>query len=641
MKRFYVLLILSIPALVFSQKITIGSGAELNIVGHNSANPTYTTTVDCDGDIEVQGVLDLDFSATLEVGGDFVSNTAGTNIQRGNSTVVFDGTAAQQIRRDVASNSAFGFYNMIVNNAAGVTIDNTYISSLTIYNVLTPQAGAFSTGDVLILNALSPTNFARVAYGLGDIVGDVTVEKRLSSTNAGWRQLSMPLNEQWQNGDWTGISLLFDGHTPANQINVFSWFSGQFTAPDYARGWIPGAPGQLGLTSARAVYLNGSSSIHSVSQTFSCRGALNDNAASIGYALSYTRDPQDLSGSNPAAKGWNFIANPWAAFIDVQTLLTSTSFNAFEPSYKAVHVYNSLLGQYQAILLDNTVTKQVWNTNGPDIENADANIPPFQAFWVKADAPGQAITLYRDEMQTVNAANSLNEQFMKKTPDVLRLNVFDKDSLWDQLVVYFDEGKTRNFDMVGDAYYMYAPDDHFPVFYALEDNISASMVGRQPDMTDSVEVVFGSAKEQSTFYLHSDLDELPADWYVYLRDRKTHKTYKLEHGKSLAFAHQYGLKSNRFVIYYSKNANAFEHLVTGEQTEVIASIRQNQLVLDSYGVGGAGEVAVFDAVGRLMFNQPVNFTPGEALFLDMPQTGNLVIVDVTVNGEHYIRKVFF
>ena len=452
--------------------------------------------LDVNGDVIINGDLDLVSDATLILSGDFEVNRADnpflTGFTAGNSTVIFDGTAAQEITSASLTGLFEFFYNITIDNPTTVSIDATAFTLLSLDNILDPRQGTFNSNDVARLRAQSNL-YARVAAGNGNTSGDFIVEKRLSNTNEGWRHMALPVSKAWGSAGWSGISLLFNGHTPANQINVKSWNSSPSGTADYAFGWQDAdGSAALGFTNPYAVYLNTNNAIHTVNQVFSCKGPLSTILKDQAWTLDFTRAPEDLSGSNPDAKGWNFKANIWAALIDVQALLSDAS---FEPAYKAVHVYNSVIGAYQAILLDNTVTKIPYNTTGPDIDDADANIPPFQGFWVKADQANQGIAITSATMQTTAFKNTLNEQFMKKRPELIRLNVFDQDSLWDQLVVYFDLGKTREFDDVGDAYFLRSQRETTPIFYGMEGGSKASIIGRPLNETDSIQVVFGSTKE--------------------------------------------------------------------------------------------------------------------------------------------------
>lgn len=639
MKKYLLLAFSSLAFGGFSQKITIGSGAEINIVGDNSASPTYTTTLHCDGDLEVQGILDLDHNATLVLGGDFISSTAGTNIQRGNSTVIFNGTSAQSIRRGISSNSNFGFYNLTLNNAAGLTINPTNIPTFTVYNILTPQLGTLTTGDVLVINALNPTNYGRIAYGNGNFSGEVIIEKDLSNTNAGWRHLSMPFGgagDTWGSITKNDIELLMNNHSPANQINCLSWNSLPSGNADYASGWQPTQTTST-FTTAVAAYLNEAVALHAVSALFSFKGTLH-NQTSIPFSLAFTRDPDDATGLNDAAVGWNFIPNPWPALVDVNALLNDAD---FEPAYKAIHIYNAVNGTSQAILRDNNVTKVGYNASGTTLLNATVNVPPLQAFWVKADQTGQQIILKAATMQSVEQPDVANAVFMKREIPIIRINAFDGDSLWDQLVIYFNAHSTRNFDLDGDAYYLPTQNKELPIIYAKEGDAQASIVSRPAITADSVEISFGASFKSQNYFLHADLDELPAEWHVYLRDKKTQKTVKLSHNTSIAFSQSEGISPDRFVLYFTKNSHDFNHLVTGEQPNIVARAAQNGLLLESKGVTGKGMITVYDASGKVRYQRLHHINTSETLHIPLIEKSQIMLVEVNVGGAFYTDKVFF
>jgi CRISPR type III-B/RAMP module RAMP protein Cmr1 len=233
------------------------------------------------------------------------------------------------------------------------------------------------------------------------------------------------------------------------------------------------------------------------------------------------------------------------------------------------------------------------------------------------------------------------QNFMKQEYPIVRLDVIDADSIADQLVIYFDESTSRQFDLVGDAYYLPSMRKDAPRFYALEGNSKASIVGRPVDVTDSVQVVFGSTKNQSKFYIHAELDELEEGWFVYLRDKKDNKTYVLEDKKSLAFNHYGGLTSERFVVYYTKQANAFAHLVSGEDARILPFVRNNQLVLQSFGISGAAQINAFDAIGRLVHSENTNLDLGQERVLDFPPSEKLLFIQVNIGGNSFVEKVYF
>lgn len=626
-----------LPLTLFSQTVTIGNGAEVKVEGQADPGVDAEFTVDGDLTIEDGGKLTAVNDARFFVSGDIHYEDDAPFVY-GTSIFTLNGTAAQQITNTTTTNN-FPFYSLVLNNSTGFTINTTSDANVEVYDILDVQSGQLTTNDNLTIEATSPTSYGRVAYSpvVNPIVGKTTVKKTLSNTNGAWRQMSMPIDGKWEDGNWDGITFNFSNHNPSSQINVFRWNA---SGASIAQGWEAAAGSTLKSIPV-TVFLKGGNSVLDVSQTFSCEGELRDNIASFGFSLQFTRDPDDLTGTNPAAVGWNNIPNPWAALIDVQAWLTSGVFNAFEPAYKAVHVYNSVTGQYQAILLNNTVTKINWNTDGSDIDDADANIPPFQAVWVKADAAGQVVTLYKNEMQTTDFKNQANEQFMKSKPELFRLNVFDTDSLWDQIVVFFNRDATRGFDNVGDAYHLKSPNENVPSFYGLEGNSAASIIGRPATILDSVEISYASTKNQSRFHIMPDLSELGGGWHIYLKDRATSEFYKLEDDESLAFEHSASGTQNRFVLFYSKNPNDYDAYVSQESPTIQSFVRNEELLLKSVNYSGSAEVVISDAMGRTLYADLMTVQEGEEYRISIPKKNQLVVVSVRLNGNYISKKMFY
>ena len=148
-------------------------------------------------------------------------------------------------------------------------------------------------------------------------------------------------------------------------------------------------------------------------------------------------------------------------------------------------------------------------------------------------------------------------------------------------------------------------------------------------------------KSQSKFHLHADLDELGEGWHVYLRDKESNETYQLDHDQSLSFSHFNGLATNRFVVYFSKQENAFNHLVTDEQQEIISFIRNEELILQSKGIQGPATISVYDATGRLLDRMQTEIRLGEETVLEMDRTNQLVVIQITAAGQVFNNKVFY
>ena len=95
------------------------------------------------------------------------------------------------------------------------------------------------------------------------------------------------------------------------------------------------------------------------------------------------------------------------------------------------------------------------------------------------------------------------------------------------------------------------------------------------------------------------------------------------------------------MVYFSKQSNAFNHLVSGTQREVISFVRNGKLTLQSKGLSGPATISVFDATGRLIYNDNRNLPLGEEISLDFDSTNQLLLVQVTTGSKVFSDKVFY
>lgn len=638
------------PCFVGAQNLTIESGGTLNLTGDGSEG--YKLTVTGNIDVADGGALNTTGDAVIELKGDInLRSTAA--FEHANSTLILNGSAAQNIN---LLDNAFDerLYNLTINNTAGVSLNAANTNTkLYINNILTPESGTFTTNGDLILRNTS-TIRGRVAHGAGTILGEVRVEKLFLSGFAGWRQLSLPVQFSLSSGttnwdDFTNrLGILLDGYTPAIRLNTYVYDATDadgLGGSDYAKSWRPATYAD-NHTQAFNIYLSNNADLSawhyfgsgSLPNHIEVDGQLQQG--DFNNTLYYTRDTADGSGTNPSAVGWNFIANPWAAYIDVDALLNDNV--NFTSGYKAVHVWDATnatdnAGQYRAIV--NGITKTDYNTNGGDIDatGGTQTLDMFQGFWVKATADAQVCNLIASTMQTTTYQG---EKFNKKQPDLLRLNVFDADSSWEQLVVYFDESTTSNFDNHADAYYLTPQNLKIPRFFAFEGGYKAAIVGRNPEISDSLVLSFSSFNSSNLHHLNADFSQLPTGWQVFLRDRATQKNYALNHNFNLAFNQQTGDVSNRFVIYFSQNTNAFNHLVTGNSNIDILRSESGLLLLPN-GATGTAQVSVFDIVGKCIYRTAVQLKSGESTHLPIHTNDGMLLVKTEIDGNTFVNKVIY
>jgi len=120
--------------------------------------------------IQSGGSFSVNNTDTLQINGSISNSGALTE----NGTLSYNGSLAQTIAANTFLNNSVN--NLIINNAAGVTLAGTLI----IKGTLTPQTGILYTGGFLILNSDSIST-ARIGIVTGSILGNVTVQRYIPS----------------------------------------------------------------------------------------------------------------------------------------------------------------------------------------------------------------------------------------------------------------------------------------------------------------------------------------------------------------------------------------------------------------------------------------------------------------------------
>ncbi|MBI1223348.1 MAG: T9SS type A sorting domain-containing protein, partial [Bacteroidetes bacterium] len=358
---------------------------------------------------------------------------------------------------------------------------------------------------------------------------NVVMEKYLSDTTAKWRQFSLPLV-----GDLTGfgnIDLLYSSHSTANERNVYYWDATDAGSGN-ATGWTAPASSS-NQSKAYSIYSNNNDNgLHDILPVISYTGTYDKSDRS--YDIKATVDP---ASSGTSATGWNLIGNPYPSNYDLSTLFSNWPGNV---SYKAVHVWDAVNGQYVAIL-GSGASIQSYNTSGGS--NSSTVLAPFQAFWVKAN---NDVTFSLSNSYRTTSSTGLGT-FLKKELDLARLDLFTADSSWDQTVVYFSDAASSGFDPGYDAYKLISMDPDAPSLYAVNADGIFSVTGL--NNSDYIyEVPLGiRSKKTGQMSIKLNDSELDSKWYVYLEDKKLNLFYNLK-----ANPYQFTLTENsdsRFVLH--------------------------------------------------------------------------------------------
>jgi len=444
------------------------------------------------------------------------------------------------------------------------------------------------------------------------------MQKGSSNTNAEWRPIALPLTGTIAN--LSGINRLYSGHTPTNQINTYRWDATQNASTGNNNGWIAASTTD-NQSSAFLIYANNSSSgMHDFAGTLSMTGTYTTGDQSFNL-YSYI----DPASSGVDATGWNFIPNPYASNLNITALLASGN---FIPSYKAIHAYDYINDQYQ-VYSNSGVTIVNYNNSGS--AGTIKNLSPYVGFWVKSGTD-QTVTLTNSE-RTTSTSNVAT--LLKKSYDLLRLDVFDADNKWDQCVIYLKNDATVGFDNQGDAYKL----DGMNGAPALSTLIgeSRAAINALPTGFDSYTVPLSyKSATKGPARIAFNMTELGDEWTVDLEDKLLGKTHSFKDGDYL-FTND-ASSDLRFVIHLKRNPTTGLSFLP--ETASFRLFQDYSSVQIDAGVqGNVIEVSVYAINGQLLESTTVERSGIQSIALTSLQNSGLYIVKAQVGEESQQIKV--
>lgn len=493
---------------------TWSAGAPTNAVDAVIASSVTPGAFTCANLTINSGVaLTINSGVTVTVAGNITNNGNGL---AGMGTIQFNKNASTV----QLSGNAIGFEG-IVDVVAGTTLN---------------------TNGLLTLTASTTTSYGRITGSTGVITGNVTVQKVLANTNAGWRQISLPVDAPLTS--IVGIDLLNSSHPVAGQRNVFYYDPANGNPGPvsgfYAVGWT--APSNTDdETRAYTIFSDNSlAGLKDISPSISITGV--PNQATYTINLIYNYDPAS-TGMLSQQRGWNFIPNRFASNIDVSVLINDANFGT---TYKAVHVYDEINGQYVAINQSSRNTYNNTTSNSP----LTSDLMPFQGFWVKATSTSQSIQVKMTHRSTDLSTSAV---YTRRSPEQLRLHVADASGRADQVAVIFDETATEALDGEMDLFKLKSPNRTVPTLYCQEGDLELS-ANALPALNKArkVQLIFESWKKDSTYTFTPDLSAFNQDAKVQIEDKKTGRFHDLAEG-AYQFVYDDAFGKDRFVLHFTQH----------------------------------------------------------------------------------------
>ncbi len=171
-------------------KIVIGTGAYLNVTGTSGGFRNETNTTD--GEVILNG--------NLKVEGDYINNVANFDIINPGSTgnVILAGAIQQLLAAN--STAAFGFINLEINNASGISL----LHDATVSGTLTLSSGLLDIGSSnLTLGPLSTVSGSPSSANMVVATGNGEVRKEYSTTEV----FTFPVGDNTATAEYSPVSV--------------------------------------------------------------------------------------------------------------------------------------------------------------------------------------------------------------------------------------------------------------------------------------------------------------------------------------------------------------------------------------------------------------------------------------------------
>ena len=525
----------SIPNAQAGEKAVIGNSHTITVNSTQNISVMDTMTVDASSIFRIAsggtlileqfaiggaGTFELQAGGTIRVGspdGITGGTTARGNIQTTgarNYSSSANYTYAGPNPQKTGSGLPQEVQDLRINNPAGVTASNNLRVNGTLY--LQNGTLTITSSQGLIANTKSIQN--------GDLIF-----QRILSGNPGWRMISSPVATTYD-GFLSGIltqgynGAQYDASASPNdtlQPNVLYYdesYQGtdnqRWRAPSSANASVPAGLGHnlyiFGDVSNDNRYNN------ALPDTISVQGEEHSSAGNqIDLNITYTAQ---------ADTGWNLVGNPYGATINWDNDGGWTKTNIDQTIY---------------IWDPDTQSYKTWNGSTGSL--GDGLIPPFQAFWVKANANNPQLSVSEDAKTF--GGNFVGKIATNKNPEI-EITLKHEDERSSIFFSFYRDAKVGKDPL--DAYYLQPPPGvtNYSEIYSIgrsnnQFNINALPLnfGVPIEIPIDARVLKNNRTVSKIVNLQiSEIINLPPSWEVTLVDRQTGKTLSPTQGRNYQFS---------------------------------------------------------------------------------------------------------
>ena len=557
-----------------------------------SIEPNASLTITANGGLNVAG--DFDNSGT------FTDNNIFTN----SGKITFNGSLTQQT---ITGSTTFS--NVTISNAAGVNIAATTGNATTINGILTLSNGVFATNDKLSQNLY---NGAIAPGGLGTVTGAIRFFKTIWGDK--YHYISMPVpTAGLTTAQWTDNVLIKSG----SASNLYSYNE---ATPDSSQkvGWTAVAPGAaLSPMTGYALYFPRYTynTLVDVSSTF-------DNTITSVSIADLKNTPSTIPVAKPTSDGWNLLGNPFPSTLD-WTLIAAADRVGLN---NAVYAYDSRRMVYTSY------------AGGVSVNGGTQYIGSMQAFFVKVVS--MAIPGNLTIRNAARVTSTLKDVWRTQGSSDKRLKLkVANGSYSDELVVRFKEAATEQFDSEFDGFKI-INDAPNPSLFAYTAEANYCLNSLPTSLTEKTIPLQLNVASDTLCTWTADMSGFSSNETIILEDRLLGTAQNLSVSPTYTIQLKKGVYANRFFLQYSNK----QSIVTGTQDGStadggidIGAVQQNVVLLFTHQNPGDANIAVFDALGKKVYEAQNVSTASGRIDINLQDINNGIYI-VKVQTPAAIRS---
>jgi hypothetical protein len=539
---------------------------------------------------------------TLQIAGTISKSPTGT-FTASAGTIEMNGSSAQTIPSGTFASNLVD--NLIVNNSAGVTL----LGPLGVTGIVKATSGNLASGGNLTLKSTVSQTALIDGSGAGDVTGDVTMERYLSSAY-GYKYLSSPFSSAALTASLSGSATIpvFYAYIENNSttINLIT---------TYISGWASTASTSLSPMLGYAANF-GAGGV----QTFSMTGSVNNGNMSKTL----------FNNDRTYTKGFNLVGNPYPSPINWNLANRSNVDNA-------IYFFNASGGQY-----DGSYSSYI---DGVSSGGSDNLIPSMQGFFVHVTNGLYPVTGslgFSNSMRTTD----LNPTYKAATFDsrpILRFAAsFDQpNAIKDAYVVYWDNKTTRNFDSESDALKLMNTDISVPNLYEIVSNSQKLSISGMPEPNDSltrIPIGINALKDGWIIISATDLSKLPSEYTLYLEDKSNNIRQDLRRTPTYRFYASSGETNNRFNLIMAIVSDNYSN-ADPDKLFTLSKINETLQVRSNLFPGDVGELRITNMTGQTLFRKTITSNQTFEVGSSEWKSGIYVVTLVSGNNSYSEKTI--